>query len=144
MRMGKKELARSIMDKTFMTIKKVQLAKYYNTQDPEERAKIILNPLELLHKAVENSKPFLETTPIKRGGHTYQVPVPIRENKQQALAIKWLIEAGKEKDDDMRFFVKFGYEIIDAANGTGKVIKKKVELHKRCEANRAYAHYRWS
>jgi len=144
MRMGNKELARSIMDKTFMTIKKVQLAKYYDTEDPQERAKIILNPWELLHRAVENSKPFLETTPIKRGGHTYQVPVPVRENKQQALAIKWLIEAGKEKEDEMRFFVKFGYEIIDAANGTGQVIKRKQELHKKCEANRAYAHYRWS
>lgn len=67
---------------------------------------------------MENSKPFLETTPVKRGGHTYQVPVPIRPVKQQALAIKWLIEAGQDKDDEMRFYKKFAYEIIEAANNS--------------------------
>lgn len=99
-------------------MKRVQLSKYYNTTDPEEREKIILNPWELLHKAVDNCKPFLETIPIKRGGHTYQVPVPIRETKQQALAIKWLIEAGKDKDDDTRFYKKFAHEVIEAANNS--------------------------
>lgn len=108
---------------SFQVMKQVQLAKYYDTKDPVERSKIILNPWELLNKAVENGKPFLETTPIKRGGHTYQVPVPIRESKQQALAIKWLIEAGKEKDDDMRFYKKFAYEVIDAANNTVSILK---------------------
>lgn len=103
---------------TFQTIKEVQLKKYHETENPEEKAKITCNPWELLHKAVENSKPFLETSPIKRGGHTYQVPVPIRESKQQALAIKWLIEAGKTKESELKFYKKFAYEIIDAANGS--------------------------
>jgi hypothetical protein len=103
---------------TFETIKRVQLEKYHSTSDPVEKAKIILNPWELMHKAVQNGTPFLETTPVKRGGHTYQVPVPIREKRALAISIKWLIAAGKEKEDDMRFYKKFAYEIIDAANNS--------------------------
>jgi len=142
-REGNKKLGRELLDKTFETIKRIQLDKYHDTEDPAERSQIVINPWEILHKAVENGKPFLETTPVKRGGHTYQVPVPIRPNKQQALSIKWLIEAGKDKEDEMRFYKKFAYVLIDSANNSGPVIKRKQELHKRCEANRAYAHYRW-
>lgn len=125
------------------------------------------------------SRPFLQTTPIKRGGHTYQVPIPIRPNASLAIALEWLINAGKEKDDDTRFWKQLAKEIIDAAEGVvscpktqfylnicttclmfanyshivinhspfsilqGKVIKRKQDLHRVCEANRAYAHYRW-
>lgn len=58
--------------------------------------------------------------------------------------MKWLIEAGKDKEPDVRFYLQLARELIHAANGTGKVIKRKQELHRQCEANRAYAHYRWS
>jgi len=102
---------------TFEVIKRTQLAKYNKTTDPKAKEKIILNPWEIVHKAIENGRPFLETTPVKRGGHSYQVPVPVREKKQVALAIKWLIEAGKDKEDEMRFYKKLAYEFIDAANG---------------------------
>lgn len=60
------------------------------------------------------------------------------------MSMKWLIEASKEKEKTVRFSEKLAYELIDAANNSGRVIKKKLELHKQCEANRAYAHYRWS
>ncbi|OXA46359.1 hypothetical protein Fcan01_18862 [Folsomia candida] len=122
---------------TFMEIKRVQLAKYATNPNVE------LNPYKLLHQAVANSRPFLQTTPIKRGGHTYQVPIPIRPNASLAIALEWLINAGKEKDDDTRFWKQLAKEIIDAAEGVGKVIKRKQDLHRVCEANRAYAHYRW-
>lgn len=58
--------------------------------------------------------------------------------------MKWLIEAGKTKDPNVRFYLQFARELISAANNSGKVIKKKQDLHRQCEANRAYAHYRWS
>jgi len=142
MRKGNKFLARSLMDKTFMEMKKIQLTKYYATEEKDESAPVP-NPYETLHKAVANVRPILETVSVKRGGHTYQVPVPIRPNASLAYAIKWLIEAGKEKEDETRFYAQLAQEIIDAANGVGKVIKRKQDLHRFCEANRAYAHYRW-
>ncbi|XP_021960444.1 28S ribosomal protein S7, mitochondrial [Folsomia candida] len=137
MRKGNKILARGLLENTFMEIKRVQLAKYATNPNVE------LNPYKLLHQAVANSRPFLQTTPIKRGGHTYQVPIPIRPNASLAIALEWLINAGKEKDDDTRFWKQLAKEIIDAAEGVGKVIKRKQDLHRVCEANRAYAHYRW-
>jgi len=143
MRMGNKKLARELVEKSFETMKKVQLEKYYKTTNAVERENIVIDPYAIFHAAVQNAKPFLQTTPVKRGGATYQVPVPISENRRIFLAMKWLIEAGKTKDDDMRFYKKLAYEFIEAANNMGQVIKRKQELHKLCEANRAYAHYRW-
>jgi small subunit ribosomal protein S7 len=72
-----------------------------------------------------------------------QVPVPISENQATVLAYKWLIEAAKDKDSQVRFFSKLAFEIMDAANNSGRLVKKKLDLHRQCEANRAYAHYRW-
>lgn len=143
MRQGNKFLARSLMDKTFMEMKKIHLKKYYAAEEGATATEPPPNPYATLHKAIENVRPILETVPVKRGGHTYQVPVPIRPNASLAYAIKWLIEAGKEKDDEKRFYTQLAQEIIDAANGVGKVIKRKQDLHRFCEANRAYAHYRW-
>jgi small subunit ribosomal protein S7 len=92
---------------TFEHIKRIQLGK--------EGAEA--NPYLLLHRAVQNVRPFLQTVPVKRGGHTYQVPVPIRENASLALAVKWLVEAGKEKDDDVKFYFRMAHEIVEASEG---------------------------
>ena len=100
----------------FENIKRTQLEKYYNAKDDAERAKIIMNPWEIFHKAVQNCRPLLETMPIKRGGTTYQVPVPVRENKSTFMAMKWIIEASKEKDDELRFHIQLARELIDASN----------------------------
>jgi len=143
MKTGFKELARELVDMTFKTIKATQLEKYYKTTDPVERAKIIINPYEIFNLALANTKPFLETTPVKRGGTKYQVPVPVRPKRQTFLALKWLLEAGVDKDDQTKFYTKMAIELLDAANNTGRVVKRKQDLHKLCEANRAYAHYRW-
>lgn len=70
--------------------------------------------------------------------------MPISEKKSQFKSVKWLIAAGKDKDSTVRFSLQFARELINAANQTGKAIKWKQDLHKQCEANRAYAHYRWS
>ncbi|XP_063904538.1 small ribosomal subunit protein uS7m [Zophobas morio] len=144
MRNGEKVLARGLVEKAFENIKRIQLEKYHKCDDEEKKAKIELAPRVIFHQAVENCKPILALTPIKRGGVRYQVPVPITPKRSQFLSMKWLIEAAKEKDATMRFHYQLALELIDAANNKGRVVKRKQDLHKQCEANRAYAHYRWS
>ncbi|XP_060523332.1 small ribosomal subunit protein uS7m [Cylas formicarius] len=144
MKDGKKVLARSVMEKTFENVKRLQLERYHKCENPEDKEKIELNPKTIFHRAVENCKPILALSPIKRGGVKYQVPVPITAKKAQFMSMKWLIEAGKDKHHEVRFALQLARELIDASNNKGRVIKRKHELHKQCEANRAYAHYRWS
>lgn len=141
---GKKGLAREIVEKGFENIKRMQLERYHLAESDEERAQIELNPRELLRRAVQNSRPLMQLTPIKRGGVRYQVPVPITEKRSYFLAMKWLLEACREKERTVHFPEKMAWEVLDAAANQGKVIKRKQELHRQCEANRAYAHYRWS
>jgi len=141
---GDKLKARRLVEQTFEAIKRMQLEKYHNTTDPIEKEKIVLNPWTIFHDALKNAKPMLETVPIKRGGGTYQVPVPVKETRQYFLAMKWFREVIIDKSNRLvRFPAKMSRELIDAANNTGRVVKRKHELHKLCEANRAYAHYRW-
>lgn len=143
MKMGNKKLARSLVEKGFEVIKRTQIERYHLAKTPEQKAKIELNPKVILYKAVENSKPLLQLSPVKRGGITYQVPGPITENRSLFLAIKWLLDATNDKERTIHFPEKFAWELLDAANNTGQVIKRKLDIHKLCEANRAYAHYRW-
>jgi len=145
MRKGRKEVARFEMERVWRNLKRHQLDKYYEATTDEERAAVILNPWELFHKAIENCTPLLETTPIVRGGTTYQVPVPVHPKKGQFLAMKWMIELVKTRGKKTNFFhEQMTIEILEAANDSGRVVKKKQDLHKLCEANRAYAHFRWS
>lgn len=141
--MGKKKLARSLVEKAFENIKRKQIERYHLASSDAEKAKIELDPKVVLHKAIENSKPLLQLTPVKRGGITYQVPGPITENRSEFLAIKWLLEATNDKERTIHFPEQFAWELLDAANNTGKVVKRKQDIHRQCEANRAYAHYRW-
>ncbi|XP_049869442.1 28S ribosomal protein S7, mitochondrial [Pectinophora gossypiella] len=143
MEMGKKQLARSLLEKSFENIKRIQIERYHLASTPEAKAKIELSPKEILHKAIANAKPLLQLQPIKRGGITYQVPGPITEKRSLFLAIKWLLEATYEKERTVHFPEQFAWELLEAANNTGKVVKRKQDLHRQCEANRAYAHYRW-
>ena len=98
--------------------------------------------LKIFKKAVENCKPTLEVKTRRVGGANYQVPVEVNQYRKQALAIRWLIgyardRAGKNMVD------KLTEELIDAANGRGGAMKKKEEVHRMAEANKAFAHYRW-
>ncbi|XP_055638005.1 28S ribosomal protein S7, mitochondrial [Toxorhynchites rutilus septentrionalis] len=144
MKKGNKRLARELVEKGFENIKRIQLERYHLAESEEEKAKIELNPRVVLRRAVENSRPLLQLTPIKRGGVRYQVPVPITEKRSYFVAMKWLLEATREKERTVHFPEKMAWEMLDAAANQGKVIKRKQELHRQCEANRAYAHYRWS
>ncbi|XP_031624522.1 28S ribosomal protein S7, mitochondrial [Contarinia nasturtii] len=140
---GKKELARGLMEKVFQNIKRNQLERYNLAKDDEEREAIELNPRVILRNAVESCRPVMQLVTVRRGGTNYNVPVPITENKSYFYSMKWLIEAGTDKAFNVRFHDKLAWEILDAANNTGRVVKRKQDLHKSCEANRAYAHYRW-
>lgn len=140
---GKKRLARKILEKGFINIKRIQLERYHLATTDEERESIELNPRILLHQAIENCRPLMKLVSVKRGGTAYRVPVPVTEKKSYFISMKWIIEAGNEKEQTVHFPEKIAWEIIDAANNTGRVVKRKQDLHKECEANRAYAHYRW-
>ncbi|XP_045027447.1 28S ribosomal protein S7, mitochondrial-like [Daphnia magna] len=143
MEKGHKEVATKLVETAYMKIKQMQLAKYYKATTDAERAEIELNPIVIFHKALENCKPVLQLTPIKRGGATYQVPIPITENRARFLAMKWMILESREKERTVHFPERLAYELLEAFNNTGKVVKRKQDLHKQCETNRAYAHYRW-
>lgn len=100
------------------------------------------NGLELFYKALDNVKPIIEVRSRRVGGATYQVPVEVRENRRQALAIRWLIGYAKERKEKT-MSDKLASELIAAANNEGSSIKKREDTHKMAEANRAFAHFRW-
>jgi small subunit ribosomal protein S7 len=100
------------------------------------------DPLKVFKKAVENVKPVLEVKTRRVGGANYQVPVEVNPNRRISLSIRWLISysrARKEKSMEE----KVAAELLDAANNRGSAIKKREDVHKMAEANKAFAHYRW-
>jgi small subunit ribosomal protein S7 len=100
------------------------------------------DPLKLFEKSVGNVKPVIEVKSRRVGGATYQVPTEVRPERRTALAIRWLISyAGERSEKSMQ--EKLAGELIDAANNRGGAIKKREDVHKMAEANKAFAHYRW-
>ena len=100
------------------------------------------DPVEIFEKAFENIKPALEIRSRRIGGGNYQVPVEVRPERQQALALRWLVQYAKTRNGK-GMAENLAAEIIDAAEGTGGAVKKREDTHKMAEANKAYAHYRW-
>ncbi|MBM3301934.1 MAG: 30S ribosomal protein S7 [Deltaproteobacteria bacterium] len=99
-------------------------------------------PLKVFERAVENAKPVLEVRSRRVGGSTYQVPVEIRSERRQALALRWLIQYSRARGEkSMR--ERLAAEFLDAASNRGSTIKKKEDTHKMAEANKAFAHYKW-
>ncbi len=99
-------------------------------------------PIAMFRKAVENIKPLLEVKSRRVGGSTYQVPVEVREDRQVALAIRWLLQFARSRRG-RSMAERLGAELLDAYNNTGSAAKKKEDTHRMAEANRAFAHYRW-
>jgi small subunit ribosomal protein S7 len=98
--------------------------------------------IDLFFKALENIKPLLEVKSRRVGGATYQVPIEVRPQRQQTLAIRWLVTFARKRNE--RTMVdKLSNELLDAANERGNTFKKKEDTHKMAEANKAFAHYRW-
>jgi small subunit ribosomal protein S7 len=98
--------------------------------------------LKLFKKAVENAKPLLEVKTRRVGGANYQVPVEVNPDRRTSLAIRWLLTYSRERAEK-GMIDKLSNELLDAANGRGASIKKKEDVHRMAEANKAFAHYRW-
>ncbi|AEM69006.1 30S ribosomal protein S7 [Mycoplasma putrefaciens] len=99
-------------------------------------------PIEVFNKAIENIKPHLELKVRRIGGANYQVPVEVSDERQITLALRWLINYARLRNEKV-MTVKLANEIIDASNNTGGSVKKREDTHKMAEANKAFAHYRW-
>jgi small subunit ribosomal protein S7 len=100
------------------------------------------NPVQLFHQALENVMPAVEVRSRRVGGATYQVPVEVRNERRQALAIRWLITAARGRNENT-MEERLSGELLDAANNRGTAVKKREDTHKMAEANRAFSHYRW-
>ena len=106
----------------------------------ERRAKA--DPVKLSHEALDNVKPAVEVRSRRVGGATYQVPVEVRPERGQALAIRWVITAARGRGENT-MMDRLSAELLDAANNRGGAVKKREDTHRMAEANRAFAHYRW-
>lgn len=124
---GKKGLAQRIVYGAFDIIKE----------------KMGADPMEVFTTALENVKPVLETKSRRVGGATYQVPMEIRPERRQTLAIRWMVEFARKRSAERGMDAKLAGEIMDAYNSTGSSIKRRDEMHRMAEANKAFAHYKW-
>jgi small subunit ribosomal protein S7 len=126
MKQGKKSVAENIV--------------YGALDRMQSRAKS--DPIQLFHSALENVMPAVEVRSRRVGGATYQVPVEVRPERRQALAIRWHISAARGRNENT-MEERLSGELLDAANNRGTAVKKREDTHKMAEANRAFSHYRW-
>lgn len=126
MRRGKKSLAMRIV--------------YQALDIVNERAR--RNPLEVFELAVENAMPVLEVRPRRVGGATYQVPLEVSSHRRLSLGLRWLVEAARERPGKT-IAEKLAAELMDAARGEGATIRRRENIHRMAEANKAFAHFRW-
>jgi len=127
MRDGKRSTAERILYKSFDIIKE-------RTGD---------DPLKVFKKALDNVKPSLEVKSRRVGGSNYQVPVEVNPNRRLSLSIRWLVTYARQRGDGKTMQEKFANELLDASNLRGGAVKKREDVHRMAEANKAFAHYRW-
>jgi len=123
---GKKSVAEGIVYGAFDTIQQ----------------KTKQDPLQMFHEALRNVAPALEVRSRRVGGATYQVPVEVRQDRSRALAIRWIINAARSRNEPT-MTGRLSGELLDAANHRGRAVKKREDTHKMADANRAFSHYRW-
>lgn len=123
---GKKGVAQTILYEAFDIIKN----------------KTNENPMDVFNRALENIKPALEVKSRRVGGATYQVPIEVRNTRRQALGLRWLVQYARLRNGKS-MAENLANEIIDASNKTGAAVKRREDVHKMAEANKAFAHYRW-
>lgn len=109
------------------------------------KQKIKEDPLEVIRQALDNIKPNMEIRSRRVGGAAYQVPVPVRGDRRESLAIRWLIQAARQRSNSQYhcFYDKLAAEVLDAYQNQGGAINRKIQVHKMAEANKAFAHFRW-
>jgi len=115
---------------------------FYGALDEIKTKVTTEEPMAVLKKALENTKPSIEVRSRRVGGATYQVPTDVRPSRRLSLAMRWLIEYSRERGEK-DFSKRLAGEIIDAYNNRGNAIKKKEDVHKMAEANKAFSHYNW-
>ena len=123
---GKKGVAQNIVYSAFDYIKEA-------TQE---------EPLEVFYKAMNNIMPVLEVKSRRIGGSNYQVPIEVRTERRETLALRWLISYSRQRGEKT-MIERLAKEILDASNGMGSSVRKREDIHKMAEANKAFAHYRW-
>ena len=121
--------------------KSVAEAIVYGAFDAIE-GKLRSDPLAVFKSALDNVAPAIEVRSRRVGGATYQVPVEVRPDRRQALAIRWIISAARGRNDKT-MIDRLSAELMDAANNRGNAVKKREDTHRMAEANRAFSHYRW-
>ncbi len=126
MRKGKKSLAESIFYDAMKLIEK-QVGE---------------DPMKILKKALDNVKPILETKSRRVGGSTYQVPIEVSLRRRTSLGIRWIVNYSRERGEKL-MAVRLSNEVLDAANNRGNAVRKKEDIRRMAEANKAFAHYRW-
>ncbi|MFJ5486229.1 30S ribosomal protein S7 [Hansschlegelia beijingensis] len=126
MQHGKKSTAESIVYGAFDTVE----------------SKLKQSPVAVFHQALENIAPALEVRSRRVGGATYQVPVEVRPERRQALALRWLLSSARARNEKT-MIDRLSAELIDASNNRGAAVKKREDTHRMAEANRAFSHYRW-
>lgn len=102
-----------------------------------------MNAVSVLQLALDNIRPTVEVRSRRVGGATYQVPVEVRENRRDTLAMRWLIECAKKRGEK-GMVLRLAFEILDAIAGKGSAVKKREDMHKMAKANQAFAHFRWT
>ena len=129
MRDGKKSVAQKEIYKAF------ELIKVKTNEDP----------IKIFSQALDNIKPSTEVRPRRVGGAAYQIPIPVRGPRKESLAIRWLIAAARARSNSefKTFAEKLASELMDAAKGEGSAVKKRTDVERMAEANRAFAHFRW-
>lgn len=123
---GKKAVAQKIVYQAFDLIKE----------------KSGMEPMEVFEQALENVMPMLETKARRVGGANYQVPIEVRPERRQTLALRWIVHFSRTRGE-RTMVERLGNELLDAYNNTGGAFRRKEELHRMADANRAFAHYRW-
>lgn len=143
---GNRNLARELVNETLFHIKRIQLKKWNAATTGEKQNQIELDPVKIFKQAFENCQPVLTVKSIKRGGAKYQVPSPVTAEQSFVQTIKWLRDTIRDrpKPRKIHFPEALAKELVSAYHNEGKVIKLKNDLHKLCEANKAYVHYRWA
>src|SRR5947208_708665 len=123
---GKKSVAEAIVYGAFETIE----------------GKTKQNPVTVFEQALENVMPSIEVRSRRVGGATYQVPVEVRHDRRQALGLRWIITAARDRNEKT-MTERLSAELLDASNNRGNAVKKREDVHRMAEANRAFSHYRW-
>lgn len=136
------ELAARVINKIMRDGKKALAQRAFYASLEQVRERTGRDPMEVFEQAVRNVMPVLEVRPRRVGGATYQVPVEVRPNRRVSLALRWLVQYANERNE-RTLIDRLAGELLDASNNAGGAVRRKEEVHRMAEANKAFAHYRW-